>query len=317
MLCSTDRPTGDVWRMCRELHLKRLVVGGLERVFEIGRIFRNEGVSARHNPEFTSVEIYQAYADYFTMMDLSEELIRACADTVCGKREVDYQGDVIDLGSPFRRASMHELVKERLGVDFEAIPDVDEAKSAASKALQADASVPDTDSALSGIQGCQSVGEVVNLCFEAAVEGTLVQPTFVMDHPVEVSPLAKSHRSKAGLVERFELFIAGRELANAFSELTDPVEQRARFQGQLDNKRKAAGVKPAATSQNGTPAPGQEVDEEPFEVTMDEDFISALEIGMPPTGGIGIGIDRLCMLLMDKASIREVIAFPLMRSLSS
>ena len=266
-------------RIATELHLKRLVVGGFERVYELGRIFRNEGVSTRHNPEFTSVEIYQAYSDYIGMMELTEQMISAVCQEVCGSCQITYQGTEIDLSPPWRRATMHELVEEATGLDFHSFSSREEAAAAmVAKGLHA----PDL---------ADSVGRLLNEAFEQAVETTLIQPTFVTDYPVEISPLARPHRSKPGLVERFELFIVGREHANAFSELTDPVDQRQRLEAQ--QARKAAGDLEAQG--------------------LDEDFVTALEVGMPPTGGLGIGIDRLVMLLTDSPSIRDVIAFPLLR----
>ena len=266
-------------RIATELHLKRLVVGGFERVYELGRIFRNEGVSTRHNPEFTTVEVYQAHTDYIGMMDLTEQMVSAVCEEVCGSTKITYQGTEIDLTPPWRRATMHELVQDATGLDFNSFSSRDEAASAmAAKGLHA----PEL---------ADSVGRLLNEAFEQAVESTLIQPTFVIDYPVEISPLARPHRSKPGLVERFELFIVGREHANAFSELIDPVDQRQRLEAQ--QQRKAAGDLEA----HG----------------VDEDFIQALEVGMPPTGGLGIGIDRLVMLLTDSPSIRDVIAFPLLR----
>lgn len=266
-------------RIATELHLKRLVVGGFERVYELGRIFRNEGVSTRHNPEFTSVEVYQAYTDYLGMIDLTESMIASVCEQVCGGTQLTYQGTEIDLTPPWRRATMHELVEEATGLDFTAFTD----RGAAAEAMAAQGlPVPDT---------ADSVGRLLNEAFEHAVEANLIQPTFVLDYPEEISPLARKHRSKPGLVERFELFIVGRETANAFSELIDPVDQRGRLEAQ--QARRAAG------------------DEEAQGV--DEDFLQALEVGMPPTGGLGIGIDRLVMLLTDSPSIRDVIAFPLLR----
>ena len=266
-------------RIATELHLKRLVVGGFERVFEIGRIFRNEGVSTRHNPEFTSIEVYQAYGDYHDMMQLTEEIITTAAQTVVGTLKVTYQGQAIDLTPPWRRATMHELVQEATGVDFAQFSTLVEAKAAAEQA------------GITNLDKCDAIGRVLNEAFEQTVEATLIQPTYVTDYPVEISPLSKPHRSKPGLVERFELFIVGRETANGFSELTDPIDQRERFEAQAD--RKAAG------------------DLEAHEV--DEDFLLALEYGLPPTVGMGMGIDRLAMLLTDSASIRDVIAFPLLK----
>jgi lysyl-tRNA synthetase, class II len=266
-------------RIATELHLKRLVVGGFERVFEMGRIFRNEGISTRHNPEFTSIEIYQAYGDYLDMMDLTEEMIATPAQEVLGTLQITYQGEAIDLTRPWRRVTMHDLVKEHTGLDFEAFKTLDEAKAAAKAA------------GITGTDDCGSIGKLLNEAFEQKVESTLIQPTFVTDYPVEISPLAKPHRSKPGLVERFELFIVGRETANGFSELTDPIDQRERLEAQA--ARKAAGDLEAQS--------------------VDEDFLTALEYGMPPTVGMGMGIDRLIMLLCDCASIRDAIAFPLLK----
>ncbi|BAU62690.1 lysyl-tRNA synthetase [Stanieria sp. NIES-3757] len=269
-------------RIATELYLKRLIVGGFEKVFELGRIFRNEGVSTRHNPEFTMIEVYQAYADYNDMMALTENLISTVTQEVLGKTKVTYQGESIDLTPPWRRVTMHELVQEATGLDFNSFNDFESAKVAAQKV---EIEVPND---------CQTIGKLLNEAFEQKVEETLIQPTFVIDYPVEISPLAKPHRSKPGLVERFELFIVGRETANSFSELTDPLDQRERLEAQA--ARKAAG------------------DVEAHDV--DEDFLAALEYGMPPTGGLGIGIDRLVMLLTDSPSIRDVIAFPLLKSQS-
>ena len=265
-------------RIATELHLKRLVVGGFDKVYELGRLYRNEGVSSRHNPEFTSIEIYEAYTDYHDTMKLTENLIAHAAKEVLGGTTVDYQGTEIEFATPWRRVTMHELVREATGIDFSSVTDVTEAREAALKA-----GVPSP-----ALDGMQSLGRVLNVCFEELCERKLIQPTFVTDYPVEVSPLAKPHRSKAGVVERFEMFCCGQEIANSYSELTDAVEQRRRFEEQA--ARKAAGDDEACG--------------------VDEDFLAALEQGLPPTGGIGIGIDRLVMLLTNSASIRDVIAFP-------
>lgn len=266
-------------RIATELHLKRLIVGGFEKVFELGRIFRNEGVSTRHNPEFTMIEVYQAYADYYDMMGLTEALITTAAKEVLGTLQIPYQGEHIDLTPPWGRVTMHDLVQEQTGLAFNQFQSLAEAKTAAQAA------------GIVEVETCESIGHVLNEAFEQKGEPVLIQPTFVLDFPVEISPLAKPHREKPGLVERFELFIAGRETANSFSELTDPIDQRHRLEAQA--ARKAAGDLEAQG--------------------VDEDFLTALEYGMPPTGGLGIGIDRLIMLLTDSASIRDVIAFPLLK----
>lgn len=265
-------------RIATELHLKRLVVGGFEKVFELGRVFRNEGVSTRHNPEFTTVEIYQAYADYNDMMALTEGIVTTVAQDVCGTLTLTYQDASVDLTPPWRRVTMHDLVLEKTGIDFSHYQSLEEAKAIA---VSAGLDVAD----------CETLGQILNAAFEQNVEATLIQPTFVIDYPMEISPLAKPHRSKPGLVERFELFIVGRETANSFSELTDPIDQRQRLEAQ--SAKKAAGDLEA----HG----------------VDEDFLTALEYGMPPTGGLGIGIDRLVMLLTNAPSIRDVIAFPLLK----
>jgi len=266
-------------RIATELHLKRLIVGGFEKVFELGRIFRNEGISTRHNPEFTSIEVYQAYADYQDMMALTENLVATIAQEVLGALKVLCQGETIDLTPPWQRITMHDLVHRETGMDFQQFDTLEAAKAAAAQV------------GIINLDNCQTVGKVLNEAFEQKGEPVLVQPTFVLDFPVEISPLAKPHRDKPGLVERFELFVGGREIANSFSELTDPVDQRQRLEAQA--ARKAAGDLEA----HG----------------VDEDFLTALEYGMPPTGGLGIGIDRLIMLLTDAASIRDVIAFPLLK----
>ncbi len=266
-------------RIATELHLKRLIVGGFEKVFELGRVFRNEGISTRHNPEFTTIELYQAYADYDDMMRLTEAIITTAAQDVLGTLKINYQGEDLDLTPPWRRITMHDAVKTAIGVDFAQCETLAAAKAAA------------TAAGIHDLDHCQSVGHVLNEAFEQKVETTLIQPTFILDYPVEISPLAKPHRAKPGLVERFELFMVGRETANSFSELTDPIDQRQRLEAQ--SAKKAAGDLEA----HG----------------VDEDFLTALEYGMPPTGGLGIGIDRLVMVLTDSPSIRDVIAFPLLK----
>lgn len=272
-------------RIATELHLKRLVVGGFNRVYEIGRIFRNEGISTRHNPEFTSIELYQAYADYEDMMNLTEELVVAMCDAVSDTRQLPYGDHVVNVERPWRRVTMADIVKEHIpDFDFESLENNNPEHIAQAKAAAKAAGVLKVDE-------LTTVGYVLNACFEELCEPTLIQPTFVIDYPVDVSPLAKPHRSKPGFTERFEMFATGRELANAFSELTDPVDQRERFEAQA--AKKAAG------------------DEEACGV--DEEFLQALEQGMPPTGGLGIGIDRLVMLLTNSPSIRDVIAFPLLK----
>lgn len=265
-------------RIAPELYLKRLIVGGFERVFEIGRVFRNEGISPRHNPEFTMLELYQAYVDYADIMDLVEELVCFLALELNGSLALEYQGKTIDFTRPWRRASLEELASESLGYEisletpFEKLVEI--AKSLSIK-----------------IESEWGAGKLLLEIYEATTEHRLWNPTFVMDFPVEVSPLARDHRSKAGRVERFETIVAGRELANAFSELNDPREQRRRFSHQVEM--------------------GRAGDDEAM--SMDEDYIRALEYGLPPTGGLGIGIDRLAMLLCDASQIREVVAFPAMR----
>ena len=267
-------------RIATELHLKRLIVGGFERVYEIGRCFRNEGMDVKHNPEYTSMEVYQAYGDYNDMMDLTENLIRHCAEQACGTTKVTYQGTEIDL-SHFERITMIDSVKKYSGVDFNEIKTDEEAqKIAKEKGLEVDP-----------IKNTR--GDIIALFFDEYVEDNLVQPTFITDYPVEISPLAKRKASQPELTERFEVFITGREFGNAFSELNDPIDQRARFEKQV--ALRAAGDDEASM--------------------MDDDFLTALEYGMPPTGGLGIGVDRLVMLLTDSASIRDVLLFPTMKTL--
>lgn len=267
-------------RISLELYLKRLIVGGMERVYEIGRVFRNEGLDARHNPEFTLMELYQAYTDYYGMMDLTENMFRHVAQEVCGTTTVPYGDEMIDLGKPFERMTMIEAVKKYAGVDFDTVKDTAEAKKLA-------------DEKEIHYEERHKKGDILNLFFEEFVEEHLVQPTFIMDHPIEISPLTKKKPDKPDYVERFELFITGREMCNAYSELNDPIDQRERFKAQ--EEALAAGDEEANTT--------------------DEDFMNALEIGMPPTGGIGYGIDRLVMLLTNSPAIRDVLLFPTMKSL--
>ena len=269
-------------RISLELYLKRLIVGGLERVFEIGRVFRNEGVDTRHNPEFTLMELYQAYTDYNGMMELTESMFRYLAEKVCGKTLISYQGTEIDLGKPFRRLSMTEAIKEECGVDFNTVKTLEEAR-----ALADQHNVP--------YEAHHKIGDIENAFFETFCEEKMIQPTFIMDHPVEISPLTKKKPSDPTKVERFELYIYGREMCNAYSELNDPIDQRERFKAQ--DALAAAGDEEA----NHT----------------DEDFLHAMEIGLPPTGGIGYGIDRLVMLLTDTPAIRDVLLFPTMKSLNA
>ena len=266
-------------RISLELYLKRLIVGGMERVYEIGRVFRNEGMDTRHNPEFTLMELYQAYTDYYGMMDLTENMFRYVAQEVCGTTVVPYGEEMIDMGRPFERITMVDAVKKYAGVDFDQVPDTQAAKKLADE---------------KGIhyEARHTKGNILNLFFEEFVEEHLIQPTFVMDHPVEISPLTKRKPDKPEYVERFELFIYGREMCNAYSELNDPVDQRERFKAQ--EAALAAGDEEANTT--------------------DEDFMNALEVGMPPTGGIGYGIDRLVMLLTNSPAIRDVLLFPTMRT---
>ena len=267
-------------RISLELYLKRLIVGGMERVYEIGRVFRNEGLDTRHNPEFTLMELYQAYTDYNGMMDLTENMFRYVAQEVCGTTLIPYAEEMIDLGKPFERLTMIDAVKKYTGIDFDQVADTAEAKKLADE---------------KGIhyEDRHVKGDILNLFFEEFVEEHLIQPVFIMDHPVEISPLTKRKPDKPEYVERFELFIYGREMCNAYSELNDPIDQRERFKAQ--EAALAAGDEEANTT--------------------DEDFMNALEIGMPPTGGIGYGIDRLVMLLTNSPAIRDVLLFPTMKSL--
>ena len=266
-------------RISLELYLKRLIVGGLEKVYEIGRVFRNEGLDTRHNPEFTLMELYQAYTDYHGMMDLTENMYRYVANEVLGTDKITYNGVEMDLGKPFERITMVDAVKKYSGVDFNEIHSTEEARKIADE---------------KGVhyEERHKKGDILSLFFEEFVEEHLIQPTFVMDHPVEISPLTKRKPENPDYVERFEFFMNGWEMANAYSELNDPIDQRARFAAQ--EEQFAAGDEEA----NHT----------------DEDFLNALEIGMPPTGGIGYGIDRMCMLLTDSAAIRDVLLFPTMRT---
>lgn len=267
-------------RISLELYLKRLIVGGLEKVYEIGRVFRNEGVDTRHNPEFTLMELYQAYTDYYGMMDLTENLFRHLAETVCGSSKITYNGIEIDFGKPFERITMNDCIKKYTGIDFDTVVD-----DAAAKKLADEHHIE--------YEARHTKGDIINLFFEEFCEEKLIQPTFVMDHPLAVSPLTKKKPDDPEKVERFELFINTWEMCNAYSELNDPIDQRERFAAQ--DAAFAAGDEEA----NHT----------------DEDFLNALEVGMPPTGGIGYGIDRLVMLLTDSAAIRDVLLFPTMKSL--
>ena len=267
-------------RISLELYLKRLIVGGLERVYEIGRVFRNEGVDTRHNPEFTLMELYQAYTDYEGMMELTESMFRYLAEKVCGSTKISYNGVEIDLGKPFARMTMIDAIKKYAGVDFDQVPD-----DAAAKKLADEHNIE--------YEERHKKGDIVNLFFEEYCEKELIQPTFIMDHPIEISPLTKKKPSDPTKVERFELFCNTWEMCNAYSELNDPIDQRERFAQQDANA---------------------DAGDDEAEHT-DEDFLYALELGMPPTGGIGYGLDRLCMLLTDSAAIRDVLLFPTMKSL--
>ena len=267
-------------RISLELYLKRLIVGGMERVYEIGRVFRNEGLDTRHNPEFTLMELYQAYTDYNGMMDLTENLYRHVAQEVLGTTKISYNGIEMDLGKPFERITMVDAVKKYSGVDFNEIHTLEEARAAAQEHHVE-------------FEERHKKGDILNLFFEEFVEEHLIQPNFVMDHPIEISPLTKKKPENPEYVERFEFFMNGWEMANAYSELNDPIDQRERFKAQ--EEQLAQGDEEANTT--------------------DEDFLNALEIGMPPTGGIGFGIDRMCMLLTDSQAIRDVLLFPTMKSL--
>lgn len=270
-------------RIAPELYLKRLIVGGFEKVYEMGRLFRNEGMDVKHNPEFTSIELYQAYADYVDMMDLTEDLIRTVAQEVLGTTLVTYQGEEIDLGKPWERITMIDSIKKYTGVDFRSVKDAKEAEELA-KSIGI---VFDKDAEP------LSKGEIISLVFEEKVEDQLVQPTFITEYPVEISPLAKRFADNPDFTERFEVFMTRREFGNAFSELNDPIDQKGRFLKQVEKREKG--------------------DDEAN--MMDEDYINALEYGLPPTGGLGIGIDRLVMLLTDSSSIRDVLLFPTMKPL--
>ncbi len=266
-------------RISLELYLKRLIIGGLERVYEIGRVFRNEGVDTRHNPEFTLMELYQAYTDYYGMMELTESMFRYLAETVCGSAVIKYGDKEIDMSKPFRKLTMIDAIKEETGIDFDQIATTEEAKKLA-------------DEKGIAYEDRHVKGDIVNLFFDEFCEDKMIQPTFIMDHPIEISPLTKKKPSDPTKVERFELYINGWEMCNAYSELNDPIDQRERFAAQ------------DALSEAG--------DEEAQHT--DEDFLHAMEIGMPPTGGIGYGIDRLVMLLTNSAAIRDVLLFPTMKS---
>ena len=269
-------------RIATELNLKRLIVGGYDKVYEIGRIFRNEGMDIRHNPEFTSIELYAAYQNYHDMMDITEELFQKCAMKVCGTTKLTYQGTEIDLGGKWKRITMIDSIKEACGVDFNTINTDEEAVALAK---ERNIEIP---------AGKETRGHIISLFFDEYVEKTIVQPTFIYDYPVEISPLAKKTKNDPRLTERFEIFIDGREYGNAFSELNDPIDQYERFKEEI------------AARENGDDEAGM----------MDEDYINALEYGLAPTGGLGIGIDRLVMLLTDAASIRDVLLFPTMKPLN-
>ena len=267
-------------RIAPELYLKRLIVGGMDRVYEMGRVFRNEGIDNRHNPEFTSVEIYQAFADYRDMMDLTEEVVVKTAEKVLGTTTINYEGTTIELASPWKRMSMIEAVKEYSGKDFTNVTDLEEARAIAKELNVA-------------VEPSFGIGKIINACFEEYVEDKLIQPTFITGHPKEISPLAKSNPENPEITDRFEAYIYGREICNGFTELNDPIDQKERFLKQVEERA------------NG--------DEEAN--MMDEDFVNALEYGLPPTGGLGIGIDRLVMFLTNSSTIRDVLFFPTMKPL--
>lgn len=268
-------------RIAPELYLKRLIVGGFEKVYEMGRLFRNEGMDVKHNPEFTTIEIYEAYTDYVGMMNLTENLIRHVAETVLGTTKITYQGEEVDLGSPWERMTMLESIKKYTGADFAATKTAEEAEALAkSIGIEFEEDAPKL-----------SRGEIISLAFEEKVEEQLVQPTFIYEYPVEISPLAKRYADNPDFTERFEIFITRREFGNAFSELNDPIDQKERFIKQVEKREQG--------------------DDEAN--MMDEDYVTALEYGLPPTGGLGIGIDRLVMLLTDSSSIRDVLLFPTMK----
>ena len=267
-------------RIAPELYLKRLIVGGMDRVYEMGRVFRTEGIDNRHNPEFTSVEIYQAFADYRDMMDLTEEVVVKTAEKVLGTTTINYEGTTIELASPWKRMSMIEAVKEYSGKDFTNVTDLEEARAIAKELHVA-------------VEPSFGIGKIINACFEEYVEDKLIQPTFITGHPKEISPLAKRNPENPEITDRFEAYIYGRELCNGFTELNDPIDQKERFLKQVEERA------------NG--------DEEAN--MMDEDFVNALEYGLPPTGGLGIGIDRLVMFLTNSSTIRDVLFFPTMKPL--
>ena len=269
-------------RIATELNLKRLIVGGYDKVYEMGRIFRNEGMDIRHNPEFTTIELYEAYANYHDMMDITEEIFQRCSQKVCGTTKITYQGTEIELGGKWKRISMIDSIKEATGIDFNTI-NTDEEAVALAKERKIE--IP---------AGKETRGNIISLFFDEYVEQTLIQPTFIYDYPIEISPLAKKCKNDSRLTERFEAFIGGREYGNAFSELNDPIDQYERFKEEIKAR------------ENGDDEAGM----------MDEDYINALEYGMPPTGGLGIGIDRLVMLLTDSVSIRDVLLFPTMKPLN-